>query len=845
MHPFHPSYPSYPTNTVPFSLPNPLPSCPALLPLQRATSAIERGDLALAQQRLDEVARRLAARAAWLEDDLRARHEALASRFAQHACNLRHRMAHAVAVPVPQALPPPVSAPGAEWRSGLRPVPPVPPVPTVPPAPSAPSAPPTPATPSTPSGEPLSNTVCAEPLRQLLMNRFVLPLRHPQQAARYRQRAGGGLLLFGPPGTGKTHLVRALARELAVPVFSLSPAEVLSKWLGESEKHLAEVFAQARREPAALVFVDEIDVLAPSREAAKADAGGPLQRLMAQLLTELDGFAPNVGQLLFVGATNRPWALDEALLRPGRFDAMAWVGLPDAAARAALLQQALRGVPLAAGQPWAEAAQALAGRSVAQTLACAQLAARRAFERAIKQGGKQPVELADLLHAAAATSAWDAEAEGAAFGAFAQRHALPWPPAGEAPDPGADPGPDAGAGLAPDDTSAPMPTPTPTPPKHPAPLATLIDSAPTAFSPQPWPAATAFEPLRFVKARDLHLEVDTLPFVSYALQHAGIAAVQQVSLSNQGAEASQNLLVEVTLLPSELSEPWSTTLAELPAGQVWQSGPLALPLRLQRLRAVQEKEQAHLRITVRDRDEVLLARTESLPILAYNEWVYLPKFLQLAAAYVQPNSPALHPVIQAAAQRLAAATGSSAFAGYQVGGTARVLQMLSALHDTLAQDLGLNYINPPPSFEQSGQKVRLVADTLAQGRGTCLDLALLQCALWEHIGLHPLLLLAPGHALMACWMAADGGVEKGGRQPERPSTLTLQPGRGGQAARALQEALNQGRLRVFNSVEVAHGQDLQAAEAQGLQTVRATLQAGHAVQCIDIEACRASVTPLP
>lgn len=348
-----------------------------------------------------------------------------------------------------------------------------------------------------------------------------------------------------------------------------------------------------------------------------------------------------------------------------------------------------------------------------------------------------------------------------------------------------------------------------------------------------------------MKGRDLHLEVETLPFVSYALQHAGIAPVQQITLANRGAEESQNLLVEVTLLPSDLGEAWSTTLAELPAGQVWQSGPLALPLRLERLRAVHEKEQAHLRITVRDRDEVLLARTESLPILAYNEWVYLPKFLQLAAAYVQPNHPALHPVIQAAARRLAAGTGSGSFSGYQVGGAARVLQMMAALHDTLAQDLGLNYINPPPSFEQSGQKVRLVANTLAQGRGTCLDMALLQCALWEHIGLHPLLLLVPGHALMACWMAPEAAGSGGSKKDGRPSCVTLQTGRGGQPARALQEALNQGRLRVFNSVEVTDGQDLQAAEAQGLQIVRATLEAGHAVQCIDIEACRATVTPLP
>ena len=759
---------------------------PSLRPLQRAASALAQGDLAAAQLRLELVSQQLAARAALMDDDLRHRQQALAQRFAKHAQSLQARQASRVVLPAPL---PATGTPAPPAALAL---------PAGVPAPSVLA-----------EGECLTDMVCPEPLRQLLMSRFVMPLSHPAEAARYRQSARGGLLLFGPPGTGKTHLVRALARELAVPVFSVSPAKLLSKWLGESEKQLAELFAQARRVPAALVFIDEIDVVAPRRDAMDQGAGGPLQRLMAQLLTELDGFAGAEGRVMFVGATNRPWVLDEALLRPGRFDAMAYVGLPDAAARSALLSRALEGVPVQGGLPWALAARALADRSAAETLACAGLAARRAFERTVHAGAEQALTLDDLLQAARATPA-AGSADDAAFRAFARRHGAVWSQSNPAPT-------DAdGAALAksPDDEPG--------------------DESPPMSG--PW-TAPEFEPLRFVQARDLHLELETLPFVSYALQHAGLAPVRQISLSNQGSEDSQNLLIEVAMVPADLGEAWSTTLPALPAGQIWHSGPLTLPLRLERLRAVLEKEQAHLRITVRDRDEVLLARTESLPVLAYNEWVYLPRFLALTAAYVQPNHPALHPVVQAAAQRLGQTTGSAAFSGYQVGGAARVQQMLSAVHDTLAQDLALDYINPPPSFEHSGQKVRLVADTLAQGRGTCLDLALLQAALWEHIGLQPLLVLVPGHALLACWLhEADA---------QREAVTTLQAGRGGRAARQLQDALNQGRLRLVNSVEVAHRQELDAAQHQGLQILRQTLKDGHAAQFIDVAACRNEVTPLP
>lgn len=347
---------------------------------------------------------------------------------------------------------------------------------------------------------------------------------------------------------------------------------------------------------------------------------------------------------------------------------------------------------------------------------------------------------------------------------------------------------------------------------------------------------TGFQPFRFVQARDLALEVDSLPFCCYALQHAGVAPVQQITVTNQGAEDSQNLQVEVMLIPDDYGNAWTTNIPQLAPGGTWHSGPIKLPLRLERLRAVLEKEHAQLRVTVRDRDEVLATQTADLPLLAYNEWVYLPQFLELAAAFVQPNDSSLHPVVQAAAQHLNQATGSSAFSGYQQQSRTAVMHQLRALHQALIADFPLDYINPPPSFELTGQKVRLVADTLNQRRGTCLDLAVLQAALWEHVGLHPMLVLVPGHALLACWQDPVA---------QRAPSVTLKAGRGGPEASALEAALNSGALQLFNSVEVASAQSLDDAQAAGNHVVHQALQGKDTVQFIDIAACRAEVTPLP
>ncbi len=249
--------------------------------------------------------------------------------------------------------------------------------------------------------------------------------------------------------------------------------------------------------------------------------------------------------------------------------------------------------------------------------------------------------------------------------------------------------------------------------------------------------ASAIGKLNDIVALDLGVAVKTLPFVSYALQHAGIGVVAEIKIHNASHEPSQNLMIDIHLSPGDYGEAWSSNIPSLAPGETWSRQNIRLPLHRDRLRSVAESEHAALHISVSDRHERLWVKTDEIEVLPYNHWLFLPEFMQLLAAYVQPNDPAIHPVIEAAAKRQQADSGSSSFPGYQTDDPDKVVAMLNAIHQTLADEINIDYINPPPSFEKSGQKIRLAADTLKQRRGTCLDLSVLQAALWEHVACTP------------------------------------------------------------------------------------------------------------
>jgi len=182
-----------------------------------------------------------------------------------------------------------------------------------------------------------------EDVKRRLNIAFIGPLRNPGVLRAYGKSLRGGLLLYGPPGCGKTYIARATAGEIGARFISIGLNDVLSMWLGESERHLHELFETARRSAPCVLFFDELDAIGQRRSQFRGSAG---RSVVNQLLAEMDGVDRANEGVFVLGATNHPWDVDAALLRPGRFDRMALVLPPDRPARAAILGHHLRGRPV-------------------------------------------------------------------------------------------------------------------------------------------------------------------------------------------------------------------------------------------------------------------------------------------------------------------------------------------------------------------------------------------------------------------------------------------------------------------------------------------------------------------
>ena len=217
-----------------------------------------------------------------------------------------------------------------------------------------------------------------EDVKKDLQEMILYPIEHPEKFHKFGMSPSKGVLFYGPPGCGKTLLAKAVANECSANFVSIKGPELLTMWFGESEANVREVFNKARAASPCVLFFDELDSIGTARGSGGGDAGGAGDRVMNQLLTEMDGVGSKKN-LFFIGATNRPDILDEALLRPGRLDQLIYIPLPDEASRYSIMKAALRKTPIAADVDLHFIAKLTEGLSGADLAELAQRASKSAI----------------------------------------------------------------------------------------------------------------------------------------------------------------------------------------------------------------------------------------------------------------------------------------------------------------------------------------------------------------------------------------------------------------------------------------------------------------------------------
>merc|ERR1711972_994124 len=210
------------------------------------------------------------------------------------------------------------------------------------------------------------------------------PVEHPEKYIKFGMSPSKGVLFYGPPGCGKTLLAKAIANECGANFISIKGPELLTQWFGESEANVRELFDKARSSAPCVLFFDELDSIARARGSSSGDAGGAGDRVINQILTEMDGMGSKKS-VFIIGATNRPDIIDPAVLRPGRLDQLIYIPLPDEGSRMNILKSCLRKSPLAPEVDLTHLAKSTPGYSGADLPEICQRAAKMAIRESIEK----------------------------------------------------------------------------------------------------------------------------------------------------------------------------------------------------------------------------------------------------------------------------------------------------------------------------------------------------------------------------------------------------------------------------------------------------------------------------
>ena len=231
---------------------------------------------------------------------------------------------------------------------------------------------------------------------QIIFN-VIEPLKNPDLAKKYKIKPGAKVILYGPPGTGKTFIARAIAGEVDAEFFAVNCQDLISKYMGDSSKQLDALFEEAQKNERAIIFFDEFDSVASRREDTGGGVDAEMARFVATFFTKVDGFkkSKTCKMLLLMAATNRPWALDPAMMRGGRFDTLIYVGEPDFDARLFMVNKGLKDLPLAPDCDLKVVTEKLDGYSGGDITSICDKIKVEAYRRAVRTGQAQEITMAD------------------------------------------------------------------------------------------------------------------------------------------------------------------------------------------------------------------------------------------------------------------------------------------------------------------------------------------------------------------------------------------------------------------------------------------------------------------